>query len=81
MGIAEDPTTGAAATALAGWLADRDPRRDGTFTWTMRQGVEMGRPSELRARAVKRAGRVTTVQVGGDAVIVGEGRLAVPPTS
>jgi trans-2,3-dihydro-3-hydroxyanthranilate isomerase len=78
MGIEEDPATGAAATALAGLLAARDPRPDGTLHWTLRQGLAIGRPSELRASATKVAGLVAATRVGGHAVVVGEGRLLAP---
>lgn len=43
-GIVEDPATGGAASALAGYLCDREGR-DGSFHWQIEQGFEMGRPS------------------------------------
>jgi trans-2,3-dihydro-3-hydroxyanthranilate isomerase len=78
LGITEDAATGAAATALAAHLAAHaTPERDGTFTWTIEQGIEMGRPSQLYLEADKRNGDVTAVRVGGYAVWVGEGHLTV----
>ena len=50
-GIAEDPATGSAAAAMAGYLARRDPRRDGTLRWRLEQGFEMERPSILDIEA------------------------------
>lgn len=79
MGIVEDPATGAAATALAAYLALRDPCSDGVLRWTVEQGVEMGRPSWLELEADKRGGEVVAVRVGGSAVRVGEGEMLVPP--
>ena len=76
MGIAEDPATGAAATALAALLASR-AARDGTHHWRMEQGFELGRPSILELEADVVAGRVTDARVGGHAVVVGGGRLVV----
>jgi trans-2,3-dihydro-3-hydroxyanthranilate isomerase len=72
-GIPEDPATGSAAAALASSLAERLPDADGEFAWTIEQGAEIGRPSLISAVAVKRAGRVIAVRVGGSAVIVGDG--------
>ena len=73
----EDPATGAAAAALAGLLAERDPRPTAALQWTIRQGVEMGRPSTLHLEADKHDGRLTAVRVGGQAVLVSEGTLWV----
>jgi len=72
-GVPEDPATGSAAAALAGSLAASVPEADGEFAWTIEQGAEIGRPSLISAVAVKRAGQVVAIRVGGSAVIVGEG--------
>ena len=77
LGIEEDPATGSASATLAGCLADRLPT-DGDFTWTIDQGIAMGRPSLLEASADKRRGRTVQVKVGGSTVLVGEGSMAVP---
>jgi trans-2,3-dihydro-3-hydroxyanthranilate isomerase len=45
MGIVEDPATGAAACAVAGYLASLSASESGTTTWKIEQGVEMG-PAE-----------------------------------
>lgn len=74
-GVPEDPATGSANCALAGLLAHCDPQLSGNFTWRIAQGVEMGRPSTLIARAEKKAGVVQTTWVGGAAVLVSEGTL------
>lgn len=79
LGIAEDPATGAAATALAGYLAPRDRRTGPTLTWVVEQGFEMGRPSLLHVQADLGAeGKVTAIRVGGSAVSVCEGWIEVP---
>ncbi len=74
-GVAEDPATGSANCALAGLLAHYDEKADGDFTWRIAQGVEMGRPSRLIARAEKRDGVVRTTRIGGPSVMVSEGVL------
>jgi trans-2,3-dihydro-3-hydroxyanthranilate isomerase len=74
-GVAEDPATGGACVALAGYLGARDTRSDGTLRWRVEQGFEMGRPSLLDIEADKRHGAIVDVRVGGQAVIVCEGSL------
>lgn len=76
-GVAEDPATGSAAAAFAGLLAERAPEADGTFSFKLAQGLEMGRPSIIETSTVKRNGRVTEVHVGGQAVLVAEGTIDV----
>jgi len=76
-GIGEDPATGSAAAALAGYLARREPRRDGTLHWRLEQGLEMGRPSILEIEADVAGGEITAVRVGGATVIVCEGTMLI----
>ena len=77
-GIDEDAATGSAAATLAGSLANRLPEREGVFTWTIDQGVKMGRPSVLEASAEKRDGRTVRVMAGGSTVLVAAGSISVP---
>ncbi|MEW6642843.1 MAG: PhzF family phenazine biosynthesis protein [Pseudomonadota bacterium] len=74
-GIAEDPATGSANVALAGLLAQLRPEADLVLDLTILQGVEMGRPSRLEARAVKRGGQVTETSIGGRCVPMMDGVL------
>ncbi len=76
-GVTEDPATGSAACTLAGLLAHADRQSNGVFRWRIAQGVEIGRPSTLLARAEKRDGTVTGTWVGGAAVVVSEGIIHV----
>ncbi len=78
IGIDEDPATGSAATALAGYLGVRDGTQEGTLRWLIEQGFEMGRPSILRVEADKKDGEITAIRVGGSSVLVSEGRMVVP---
>jgi trans-2,3-dihydro-3-hydroxyanthranilate isomerase len=77
VGISEDPATGSAAAALAGYLGKR-AGKDGTQRWRIEQGVEMGRPSLIEAEADVREGAVTAVRVGGRAVAVSRGTMGIP---
>jgi trans-2,3-dihydro-3-hydroxyanthranilate isomerase len=76
-GIPEDPATGSAAAALAGFLGGRPGLADGRHAWRIAQGVEMGRSSLIRARALRREGRVVDVRIAGNAVPVAEGTVEV----
>jgi PhzF family phenazine biosynthesis protein len=61
-GVYEDPATGAAAAALAGYL--RDIGWQGKNTFTILQGEDMGMPSRLLVRYTSRVGE--SVSVGGE---------------
>lgn len=75
-GVPEDPATGSANAALAGFLAARTPR-DGTLRWEVAQGVEMGRPSRLSIEAHKSGGRINTIRVGGASIVMAEGTMSL----
>jgi trans-2,3-dihydro-3-hydroxyanthranilate isomerase len=78
IGVPEDPATGSAVVALAGYLAARDSRREGTLRWRVEQGFEIGRPSILEAEADKSNGQVVATRVGGSTVLVTEGQMTLP---
>ena len=71
-GFDEDPATGAGAGPLAVHLA-RHGRIGFGEEIEISQGVEMGRPSKLYARAEGGPEVIERVQVGGGAVVVAEG--------
>ena len=72
-GVPEDPATGSANCALAGLLAHYSQQPEGSFSWRIAQGVEMGRPSTLIARAEKKDGVVQTTRIGGASILVSDG--------
>jgi trans-2,3-dihydro-3-hydroxyanthranilate isomerase len=78
VGVPEDPATGSAAATLGGYLAARDPRFDGTLSWRVEQGFEMGRPSIIEIEVDKSGGVVAAVRVGGSSVTVCEGTMTLP---
>jgi len=78
MGIDEDPATGAAATALAGYLAPLEDKDSGTLKWLVEQGVEMGRPSLLSIEADLSGGHVAGIRVSGRSVLVSQGEMNIP---
>ena len=75
LNIPEDPATGSANVALIGLLARLHPEVDLSLSKTIAQGVEMGRPSILRAEAVKKDGTVTATYIGGRCVPVMSGTI------
>jgi trans-2,3-dihydro-3-hydroxyanthranilate isomerase len=78
LGMAEDPATGAAAVAIAGYLAEvEELPREGTASWIIRQGEEMGRPSRLALEADFAGGKLTAVRLGGSAVRMTQGALRI----
>jgi trans-2,3-dihydro-3-hydroxyanthranilate isomerase len=77
IGIGEDPATGSACAALAGFLALRSETRDGTVHWAVDQGVEMGRPSRLELEVDLKRGQLAAIRVGGSSVMVSSGTLHI----
>lgn len=75
-GIPEDPATGGASGPLAAYLARYRPAVwDGRETLVNVQGVAMNRPSRIHLSVDADAPAEGPVQVGGQAVLVGEGSL------
>jgi len=76
-GIPEDPATGSANCALVALLSHYNQATNGSRTWRIAQGVEMGRPSVLHARTEKQDGVVVETRIGGPSVLVSEGFIEV----
>ena len=73
-GMGEDPATGSATVTVAALLAEAGP--DGETALRIEQGRDMGRPSTLLTRTVKRDGTVRSAHVGGRCVMMMRGTLA-----
>jgi trans-2,3-dihydro-3-hydroxyanthranilate isomerase len=73
---AEDPATGSAAGCAASWMVQHGIANSDERV-IIRQGVEIGRPSEMYVRATGDGGRVTNVRVGGYAVEVLRGTMSL----
>jgi trans-2,3-dihydro-3-hydroxyanthranilate isomerase len=73
----EDPATGSAAGCAISYLVGRGIVPPGE-TVLLRQGVEIGRPSELSLSARINGVRVTDVRVAGSTVLVAKGALFLP---
>ncbi len=75
-GLREDPATGSATVTLAALLAETGP--DGETALRIEQGRDMGRPSTLVTRTVKRNGVIESAHVGGRCVTMMRGVLTGP---
>jgi len=73
----EDPATGSAAGCAIGYLAQNETVASGSRIH-VRQGVEIGRSSDLFLSADRTSARVTNVRVAGSTVFVANGRLFLP---
>jgi trans-2,3-dihydro-3-hydroxyanthranilate isomerase len=73
----EDPATGSAAGCAISYLVGRGAVESGKRIH-VRQGVEMGRQSDLYLSARTELAKVTDVRVGGSTVLVAKGQLFLP---
>jgi len=76
IGILEDPATGSAAGPLGCYLVLHGlvpPEKTGSML--SRQGVKMGRPSDIHIAIGTKGGDITSVRVGGQSVLAGEATL------
>jgi len=77
-GIVEDPATGGASGPLGCYLVRHGVvSGDAAKRIVSRQGVAMGRSSEIHVSIGGAANAISRVQVGGAAVLVGRGELLV----
>jgi trans-2,3-dihydro-3-hydroxyanthranilate isomerase len=78
--VPEDPATGSAALGLGVWLtATGWLPADGTSSYTVHQGIEMGRPSVLECTVTAEGGRAVAATVAGHVVPIAKGEIGVPP--
>lgn len=76
--IDEDPATGSANGALLGLLGELDGPADGTASYRIAQGVEMGRPSLLFGEIDRAGGATKAIRVGGRCVAMFRGEIVAP---
>ncbi|MDQ3705643.1 MAG: PhzF family phenazine biosynthesis protein [Chloroflexota bacterium] len=76
MGITEDPATGGASGPLGSYLVRYGlVPADPTAYIVSEQGIEMGRPSFIHIQITRDGEEIVRVQVGGQAVYMGEGDI------
>ena len=81
LGVEEDPATGSACAALVGAMASKHDFGGRAYRLSIRQGVSMGRQSEIEAEARNIGGVVTSVSVGGATAYIASGEIEVPPSA
>ncbi|QOC93808.1 PhzF family phenazine biosynthesis protein [Micromonospora craniellae] len=80
LGVPEDPATGSAALGLGVWLvASGLLPGEGRSSYTVRQGIEMGRPSTLNCTVTAAGGVALGASVAGQVMPVARGEILVPP--
>jgi len=73
----EDPATGSAAGCAIAWLVKHGCVESGREV-TLRQGIEVGRPSRLVVRAVRQGEGVGSITVSGSTIPVARGAFFLP---
>lgn len=71
-GVAEDPATGSAVAPIALHL-HRYSGLGASRSLSLEQGIELGRPSELRANLQFEGEQLKRIHVGGDCALLGRG--------
>jgi PhzF family phenazine biosynthesis protein len=77
LGIPEDPVSGNAHSMLAAYLWTLGQFGNDSTTFVGRQGRQMNRPGEVSVKLELDHGDLRAVHIGGSAVIVSEGTLAL----
>jgi len=78
LGVSEDPATGSASGPLGCYLVRHGiVKRDNAGALVSLQGVKMGRPSEIHISIGLHGSDISSVRVGGESVLAGEGTLYV----
>lgn len=80
-GIIEDPATGSASAILAAQLQAAGALQPGRQQFTLLQGAEMGRPSQIGLTIDSGPKGLEAVHVKGAAVRISSGRITVPATA
>jgi len=76
IGIIEDPATGSASGALGAYLVKNGVVDVGPTTEIMtEQGYEIDRPSRILVQVFSDDDKIQEIKVGGQAVMVAEGKL------
>ena len=75
LGISEDPATGSAAAALAGYISEYMEKNDGSFSYVIEQGFEINRPSIIEMSFTQKNHKIESIKIRGNAVILSEGKI------
>jgi len=76
-GILEDPATGSAVAMFPEQIADFENLAEGTHSWRIEQGYDMGRPSQLFLEADRLQSSFKEIRVAGSVVFVASGEIEI----
>ncbi len=79
-GIPEDPATGSASAIFAAQLLASGDLREGTNNFHLEQGVDMGRPSQIKLSIDLEDSKITAIRIAGTAVRISHGTLETLPS-
>ena len=77
-GVPEDPATGSASAIFAAQLLAMGEIAEGANRFTLHQGIEMGRPSQIGLSVDCTGGALTAIRIAGSAVPVMSGQITPP---
>lgn len=78
IGHEEDPPVGGSLLAFAAYLCSHEHILKGTYTFTIDRGTEETRRSVLNLEMDNKGQNKLTLRVGGEAVLVAEGKIKLP---
>ena len=78
IGVNEDPPIGSAMPAFTSYLCAHEHTRLGTYTFAIDRGNENDRRSLLHIEMDNKGKNQLNIRVGGQAVLVSEGKINVP---
>ncbi len=77
-GIPEDPATGSATALLASQLLESNQLSNGENEFILRQGYDMGRPSDLLLSISVHDNALVDVKVSGSCTPISSGKMRIP---
>lgn len=77
-GIIEDPATGSASAILASQLLNTGVLNEGENNFSLFQGYDMGRPSNISLEVDVSNDEILAVRVAGSAVFISSGKITIP---
>ncbi len=80
IGIQDDTPIGSSIPAFASYLCAQESVRTGTYTFAIDRGTESNRRSLLHIEMDNKSNRRLTIRVGGEAVMVSQGKMSIPVT-
>ncbi len=81
IGVNDDPPVGSALPAFSAFLCSHQHVRKGTYTFSVDRGENKNRLSLLNLEMDNKGDALLTIRVGGEAIMVAEGRFNIDSSS